>query len=247
MSETSTTARTSWGSGGFGAVGPVFSSRGSGCGSSRSESRSGFCTLRKYRPCARSTSTCVRATTHDRCRLPIGAMSTISPSTSSTLSSSPRTPASPMARYSLAVNLCLLTSRFPPSILPLRSSLEYAVLQTQGYVSTLAFTRSRESELYLLNLRQDKRAGNYCAPPLRAVLRRFDRVGQGSEALYLDRDLISCLQPHLRVAGRADAWWRTCDYHIAWDEGHTLGEKGDELGDREDHLRCRPILHDFAV
>src|SRR5215208_1330497 len=75
----------------------------------------------------------------------------------------------------------------------------------------------------------------------------LDGVGQGSEALYLDRDLISCLQPHLRVAGSADAWWRACDYHIAWDECHTLGEKGDELGDREDHLLRRPILHDLAV
>src|SRR5215204_4525247 len=94
--------------------------------------------------------------------------------------------------------------------------------------------------------------GSWCLPsPNRqfyiAPLVRFDGVGEGSEALDLDRHLISCLQPHLRVAGRADAWWGACDYDIAGDEGHALGEEGDELGDREDHLRCRPILHDLAV
>src|SRR5215217_9320859 len=76
---------------------------------------------------------------------------------------------------------------------------------------------------------------------------RLDGVGQGSEALYLDGDLIPCLQPHLRVAGRADARWRARDYDVAGDEGHTLREEGDELGDREDHLRRRPVLHDLAV
>src|SRR5215218_9642003 len=94
--------------------------------------------------------------------------------------------------------------------------------------------------------------GSWCLPsPNRqfyiAPLVRFDGVGEGSEALDLDRHLISCLQPHLRVAGRADAWWGACDYDIAGDEGHALGEEGDELGDREDHLRCRTVLHDLAV
>src|SRR5215203_881314 len=76
---------------------------------------------------------------------------------------------------------------------------------------------------------------------------RLDGVGQGSEALYLDRDLISCLQPHLRIAGHADAWWRACNYDVARDEGHALGEEGYQFGDREDHLLSRPVLHDLAV
>src|SRR5918995_3417104 len=59
------------------------------------------------------------------------------------------------------------------------------------------------------------------------TLVRLDWVGEGSETLYLDRDLISCFQPHLRVAGGADAWWRACDYDVAREEGHALGEKGD--------------------
>src|SRR5215204_5039672 len=79
------------------------------------------------------------------------------------------------------------------------------------------------------------------------ALVRLDGVGKGSEALYLDGDLISCLQPDLRVAGRAHAWWRARDDHVSGHQRHALGEEGDEFGDREDHLRGRPVLHDLAV
>src|SRR5215213_10657300 len=79
------------------------------------------------------------------------------------------------------------------------------------------------------------------------ALVRLDGVGQGSEALYLDGDLVPRLQPDLRVAGRADARGRACDNDVTGDEGHAPGEKGDELGDREDHLRGRPVLHYLAV
>src|SRR5215211_3867536 len=82
--------------------------------------------------------------------------------------------------------------------------------------------------------------------PVHALV-RLDGVGQASEALYLDRHLVPCFQPHLRVAGRADARWRASDYDVAGEEGHALGEEGDELGDREDHLRRRPVLHDLTV
>ena len=58
-------------------------------------------------------------------------------------------------------------------------------------------------------------------------LGRLDGVGQGSEALDLDTNFVPSLQPDLRVAGGADAWWRACDYDVARDEGHALGEKGD--------------------
>src|SRR3712207_16468 len=55
------------------------------------------------------------------------------------------------------------------------------------------------------------------------TLVRLDGVGEGAEALYLDRHLIPRFQPHLRVAGRADARWRARDYDVAGDEGHAPG------------------------
>ena len=80
----------------------------------------------------------------------------------------------------------------------------------------LAFTRDARSSGRMVQFREQVHA-----------LVCLDGVGEGSEALYLDGDLISCLQPDLRVAGCADAWWRACDYDVARDEGHALGEKGD--------------------
>src|SRR5829696_2798781 len=92
--------------------------------------------------------------------------------------------------------------------------------------------------------------GEDAAPvPFQVVCTGDDAVlwQDGTESLYLDRDLISCLQPHLRIAGHADAWWRACNYDVARGEGHALGEEGYQFPDREDHLLSRPVLHDLAV
>ena len=56
-------------------------------------------------------------------------------------------------------------------------------------------------------------------------LLRRDRVGEGAKPLYLDSHLISILQPHLRVAGGADAGGRAGNDHVSGHERHGLGEE----------------------
>src|SRR3954470_3105102 len=74
-----------------------------------------------------------------------------------------------------------------------------------------------------------------------------DGVGQGAEALDLDRDLVTVLQQDLRIPEDADAGRRARGDQVAGLQRDRAADVADDLGDREDHVRRRGVLHDLAV
>src|ERR1700709_2787016 len=75
----------------------------------------------------------------------------------------------------------------------------------------------------------------------------LDGIGQGAEAIDLDRDLVTVLQQHLGVAEDAHAGRGAGGDQVARLQRDETGDVGDDLGDREDHLAGRGVLHGLAV
>src|SRR4051812_38025227 len=75
----------------------------------------------------------------------------------------------------------------------------------------------------------------------------FYGVRQGAKTLNLDSHLVPCLEEDLRVADEANAGRGTGQDEVSGHQGHTGAQERDQTGDREDHLRCRTVLHDLAV
>src|SRR5215218_1422685 len=99
-------------------------------------------------------------------------------------------------------------------------------------------------------------AARSCSPS-RAVMRAtrtkaisallLDGVGQGAEAVDLDGDLVTVLEQDLRVPEDADAGWGAGRDEVAGLERDDPADVGDDVGDREDHLGGRGVLHRLAV
>src|SRR3954454_12343161 len=95
--------------------------------------------------------------------------------------------------------------------------------------------------------------------PSRAVMRTLrtkaiwgsalllDGIGQGAEALDLDRDLVTVLQQDLGIAEDADAGRGAGGDQVTRLQRDDAGDVGDDLRDREDHLAGRRVLHRLAV
>ena len=70
---------------------------------------------------------------------------------------------------------------------------------------------------------------------------------QAPELRARDDDLVAGLQPDARLAGAADAGRRPGGDDVAGLERHQRREVGEQLGDREDEVRGRRLLHPLAV
>src|SRR6185312_15086857 len=75
----------------------------------------------------------------------------------------------------------------------------------------------------------------------------LDGIGQGAEALDLDRDLVTVLQQDLGIAEDADAGRGAGGDEVARLQRDDAGVVGDDVGDREDHLARGRVLHGLAV
>src|SRR3954471_8936105 len=81
----------------------------------------------------------------------------------------------------------------------------------------------------------------------RCPLRGGDRGRDRAESVDLDRDLVTGLQPHLRVAERTDTGGRAGDDQIARLERYRLRDERDDLSHAEDLIRGVRVLHHLPV